>query len=393
MSLLFGIGQQTVNLVRGVDTFVDKLHRKYTVFLLLFFVLIVSLRRLIGEPVHCWTTTTTSMTSQLNAFIEQECWLSPFHHTSLAQSVIRSDPEHGNSIVNLFVLSAFHLWIPSSLFLQAVLFLVPWVLWSIGNLKPGITVSLIEGVSDNLIRSKSREEKDDFMNVFCGILNRHLITNHRDVIKSHRFNHWASILYGYTLCILFLFVKSLYLINVSVQFIGVSVLLGARQRLPNVNTLKQQSLFFPRSIVCEVNITYGMHSSMMHSFRFPCNVPINVFHENVYTVMWWWFLILVIISFTGLGYWTFRILFKRGQVYFIQSLLVSGSHANTNARENASVAMFCCSYLRADGVLFMKLLQERVGDVTTAKVISRLFRIYENNLEEEMEERPEPFLL
>ena len=371
LSHLFGLGYRVIGR-QAADSFMDRVHGRYTASLLLLLAIIAMLRRNVGQTIACMAP--AHMTPAMVAYTNSECWIKPYYHLVFVDELPKRDIERRAS-------KAYYGWIPVLLVLQAAMFFVPRIVWSLGSLKPGLTSSLIEGAASDYNEAVSHDEREDVIKITSRVIGQHLSDNcRRSSSSGYSFTRILWMVYGYSLSGLYLLVKLLYFLNVLGQLILISVLLGWKPvnlHAVDDGSLFHRSYFLPYNVMCDL---MTLRLGNLHKFSIQCSLPINLFHENVYVLIWWWFLFLTGATFFNLGYWIFRIVFRPGHVSFMKSSLAALGHVPGDVHGDRVLTSFCSSYLHGDGFLCLKLLQETAGDVMTAKVLAGIFENYKRGV-------------
>lgn len=113
-------------------------------------------------------------------------------------------------------------------------------------------------------------------------------------------------------------------------------------------------------------------SSLWHDFfrAIQCNLPINLFNELIFFIIWCWLIVLVGLSVFSLIFFLVTS-FNKNQRRTIEKLLYANSH-QLNVDEEID---FFRNYLRTDGILVLRILSQNINDVSMSKLVDRLYQI------------------
>lgn len=140
--------------------------------------------------------------------------------------------------------------------------------------------------------------------------------------------------HGNYLVALYVSTKLLYIINVVAQLFLLDVFLGAEYHLFGVHIVADViagsrpplqrgagSRRFPTVTLCDFDI-FQMGSSHRHTVQ--CVLPINLFNEKIYALIWFWFAGVAITNFLSLGRWALMIGLRSRRVRYIRRHLKVG---------------------------------------------------------------------
>jgi hypothetical protein len=118
---------------------------------------------------------------------------------------------------------------------------------------------------------------------------------------------------GNYIVILYLIVKVVYILNTSIQIWLISGLLGNSFLYFGLNFLKQilnghgwsvsVSEYFPRVVLCDFLIREIGNQNKSHRYTVQCVLPINLFNQQIFTVIWFWYFIVLVCNLIGLIAW------------------------------------------------------------------------------------------
>ena len=112
---------------KGDDVF-DRLNNRYTVLILTFFTGIVSFYHITGEPISCWAP--NHFTSAHAVYTNSFCWVNDTYYLPFEERIPRD-----NAMKNYV---RYYQWVPFMLFVQAMGFYFPSVVWHGLNFRAGV---------------------------------------------------------------------------------------------------------------------------------------------------------------------------------------------------------------------------------------------------------------
>src|SRR5690606_19540953 len=112
----------------------------------------------------------------------------------------------------------------------------------------------------------------------------------------------ANSFQGYYLANLFLIVKILFLINSSLQLFFLNTLLTKNSIFYGFEVVENflrgdyiiGSKIFPLNVYCDFNIIKIGQPTL---YTVQCLLPMNVFNEKIFTIIWFWLLFLTLNNF------------------------------------------------------------------------------------------------
>ncbi|MCP9265587.1 Innexin [Dirofilaria immitis] len=195
------------------DDFVDRLHYLYTSTMFFLFSIIVSAKQY-GHPIECFVP--AQFTKAMEQYTENYCWVQNTYWVPFQDLIPHrlDDREHRQI--------GYYQWVPFALAISAIMFHMPSTIWRILSTQSGLNMSLVIQLAsqdqnvDPLIRDHSVE-----------VLTRHIddaLKYQRDYGSRNKSVYLFAVLklgkiYGAYVSVVYLFVKSLHLCNVILQFI------------------------------------------------------------------------------------------------------------------------------------------------------------------------------
>ncbi|CAF1002177.1 unnamed protein product [Adineta ricciae] len=302
------------------DDFYDRLSRRYSVILLIIFAVLVSTKQYVGEPIACFCP--AHFTGTHVEYTNNICWISNTYFVSFDRLL----PKNPDPKTEQFIY--FYQYVPFILIIQAVLFYAPSLIWSSLNSKSGYDLSLLVSharVVDTYaseIRSASVRHLARFIDKALEF-HRHKRLEYIDQLRSMKYTSISS-LYAFFLLNnhitmrdnhlmwSFLFSKLLYLLNAFGQLYLLNFFLGNDYHMYGFAVLR--ALFtgnnenwtvtprFPRVTWC--NFAVRNLADNIHTYTVQCSLPINLFNEKIFLIIWFWLYFTTLCTLFGFLYWT-----------------------------------------------------------------------------------------
>jgi len=201
--------------------------------------------------------------------------------------------DDGSAITPIEV-KAYYQWVPFMLFLQAIMFYVPHIIYKAVEGKK--LKNILDGLNLWVMKDDERESKEE-------VLADYVLTTkgiHRE---------WALQCIG---------AQFLYLVNVVGQIFFVDCFLGweftkygmaaaAFSDLDDEERVDPMSKVFPRVTKCTFQ-KYGP-SGTIQNHDAQCVLPINIINEKIYVFMWFWFAFLTVLTVVNF-IWSVAVIFQ-----------------------------------------------------------------------------------
>ncbi|VDK23325.1 unnamed protein product [Anisakis simplex] len=75
---------------------------------------------------------------------------------------------------------------------------------------------------------------------------------------------------------------------------------------------------FPRVTMCDFEVR---ELGNIHRWSVQCVLPLNMFSEKLYIILWFWLHIVLVVTFVNLTIWMFQILRDQSRMDFIKEML------------------------------------------------------------------------
>lgn len=264
-----------------IDDPIFRMHYKFTGLALLFVSILVSGYQFFGNPIMCIQK--DDIPEQL---LNTYCWIEGTF--TLPKALFK---DVGTEVVypgvdkylpgDELVEHTFYQWVCFMLFLQSLMFCVPYVLWR--TVENGRMMHLAQKMRNPCLPAT------EFEPGFEGLV---------EFFRSHKYEHqyYAA---------KFLFCEFLNFVNVIFQIYFINLFLGGQFTKYGVDVVKYANeeqenrldpmiRVFPRITKCTFH-KYGSSGDVQRHDAL-CLLPLNIVNEKIYIVMWFWFIILAILN-------------------------------------------------------------------------------------------------
>lgn len=129
--------------------------------------------------------------------------------------------------------------------------------------------------------------------------------------------------------------------------------------------------YFPRESACDFRIRMNV-DSMVHNYTVQCVLPINLFNEQIFTLLWVWLWLVCAVNCYDLIIWILRLL-PGSRYNYIRDRIRFKYSENTVKR---SLNSFVNEYLSYDGVFLLRILTLNSSDSVTYDIVQQLWNNY-----------------
>jgi len=128
----------------------------------------------------------------------------------------------------------------------------------------------------------------------------------------------------------------------------------------------------------------------VHRYTVQCVLPINIFNEKIFTIVWFWLLVVGVFTLVGLLGWLCRLIYWPAQYRYVRRQLAgaaalgSTTHvdavavglAPTEPGSKTDMRRFADVYLRRDGLFVLRLVAKNAGDLVSTELLAGLWNAY-----------------
>jgi hypothetical protein len=279
------------------------------------------------------------------------------------------------------------------------------MLWRSLNNKSGLDIEkLVDAVMKQEQQDNPTEEREKTINYIVNSLRLYIENRYTTPVPDKHVRNFPQKIWYYLtfwrhrhlsayLVLLFTFVKLLFLINSLVQIFLLNAFLGNEYHLFGFEVIVKflrgldwgESKRFPRVTLCDFHIR---EVGIVHRYTVQCVLPINLFNEKIFLVLWFWILLLAAFNIGDFVSWLLRIIRVDGRsAYVRRKLAMNGALSAQNTDEFTSLKQaraddkkltrsFVRDYLQEDGCFAIRLLARNGQDIIVGEIIDRLYRLY-----------------
>lgn len=382
----------------GVDgDVVDRLHHKYTVFLLIFLALFLTAESIVGERIKCFVP--PEYPGGWQKYINRLCWVKNTYYVEPGVSPQVAKEEDYHEIT-------YYQWAAIILALSAVMFYLPCKVWYYFAERAGLNIdNMIRTCSDFSTVLNEEKRKKTFTNLAL-FLDRFfdaqaLSSKKRRGILSKVclcFNRSSGSYLGMG----YLLTKILYLANVTAQFIFMTRFLGnstnfssfglSVSRFISEGMVWEDDSRFPRVTMCD--ITTRKLGDVKRPDSVQCLLPQNVYMEKAFIIVWWWYVMLMTVTILNLIQWTIRIFVNNENRDYVKRYLrvcekypLTKEEVKNRPGLRKKLEYFVTHYLMQDGVFVLKLVSKNVSALMMSQIVGEIWQHFIDNFDEEMKQR------
>lgn len=330
------------------------------------------------------------------------CWIINTYYVPLENDIPHSENTRYEQMLK------YYQWSPFILLFMALCFYFPRMLWRSLNNKSGLDIEkLVDEAmkleqNDNMVDERKKTVKFIVESLKLYIENRYQTGvpayQHRNLPQQcwYYLTFWRHRHLTSYLVVLFTSVKLLFLVNSLVQIFLLNAFLGNEYHLFGIEVILKflrgldwgESKRFPRVTLCDFHIR---EVGIVHRYTVQCVLPINLFNEKIFLILWFWILILAAFNIGDFFAWLLRLIHVGGRFDYVQrKLTMMGLLSVTKNSEEMSdkerryndernVKNFVRYYLQEDGCFALRLLARNGQDIIVGDVIDELYRHYCDN--------------
>ena len=155
--------------------------------------------------------------------------------------------------------------------------------------------------------------------------------------------------------------------------LGDSLLAKSVERRGGVGRWLSEDVF-PRTAICDFKLRQ-MVNVQVHTVQ--CVLPINIFLEKMYIMIWFLLALLVLLNFYSFVSWTMDLLSDRKTRQFLDKF----AHVITPGKtpKNSEIRLFNSlvrGYLKSDGIFLVKIIAANTTDLLAADLLRQIWVRY-----------------
>jgi hypothetical protein len=295
----------------------------------------------------------------------------------------------------------YYQWSPFILLFMALCFYFPRMIWRSLNNKSGLDIEKLVKEALKQEQAGQAEERQKAIEYIINSIRVYIENRYtyptQDHSRSKKFpkKFWYSLTFwrhrhlSSFIVLLFTFVKLLFLINSLVQIFLLNSFLGNDYHLFGFEVIHKfvrgldwgESKRFPRVTLCDFHIR---EIGIVHRYTVQCVLPINLFNEKIFLILWFWILLLATFNIGDFIAWLLRIIqVDRRSAYVRRKLEMYRASKETSDDSTSSKEMklkekerrkkFVRDYLQEDGCFALRLLARNGQDIIVGEVINKLY--------------------
>ena len=367
------------------DDWVDCLNHVITVVLITLFAAFVTGKTYVGNAIDCWAPAhfKDGWVSYTNAY----CWLKNTYLIPLSESLPVAREERTTQELS------YYQWIPIILLFMALLFKVPALFWRVTNGMSGINLDKIANMTvDSQIGAE--EEREKTVTHIAAYMTRWLksqknYSNGR-IVRMRQTAHKVMCFVcskrdGTFLTGAYLFSKLLYVVNVIMQFFLLNAFMGDWYNLYGFEVLNGlardddwgDSLRFPKVTHCDFQIRQLQN---IQDYTVQCVLPINLFNEYIFILLWFWFVFVAVITVGNFCFWIWRTLINSTRTSYVKKYLKYLNLLQTQ-QDKDLMLNFVNNHLKDDGIFVLRMIARNTNDILLGDIVRHLWLIYKGESE------------
>lgn len=370
------------------DDFADRLSHRYTVALLILFTILVGSSQFVGSPINCWTP--AQFTGPMVSYANSICWIASKYYVPMDDTLPNPTQERETRI-------NYYQWVPFILTFMAFCFYVPFAIWHLFAKPSGLDAKSVMKIV-NSMDAASSDSRDKTIRNTVKLIDR-AIDYHRDYYDYTilgRMRRRISRCFlpnnrsGYYISCLYILVKLLYVANACGQFFLLNIFMGANFNLYGFEVVRDlikgkdfwESPRFPRVTMCDFTIRNLGENN--HRNTIQCALPINLFNEKVFIIIYFWLVLVAAMSVYSFFTWFYT--FTSGsRASFVRRYLkindrIGYHHHSSSTTTSSSTTIdakifdaFLYEYLKQDGVFLLRIVKKNTNDIVVGELVCALW--------------------
>jgi hypothetical protein len=304
-------------------------------------------------------------------------------------------------LIILLGMLKYYQWSPFILLFMALCFYFPRMLWRSLNNKSGLDIEKLVEAALKQEQTDKAEERQKTIESISTSIRVYIENRYQSPAQSHPQiklpkKFWYSVTFwrhrhlSSFIVLLFTFVKFLFLLNSLIQIFLLNAFLGNDYHLFGFEVLANlirgldwgESKRFPRVTLCDFHIR---EIGIIHRYTVQCVLPINLFNEKIFLILWFWILLLAAFNIGDFISWLVRMLRVGSRTAYVRRklalnrALVSGpvddyhNPEQTRLDEKQRSKAFVRDYLQEDGCFALRLLARNGQDIIVGEIIDKLY--------------------
>lgn len=377
----------------GFEDLADRANFQWNVIIILICMVLVTLRQYFMTPLVCYLPTTVSGVNA-DSYITNLCWIEGTFPINLTSGIVPHRMEEWDAMrphqMN------YYQWVPLVLGLQAILYYLPRIFWSIFTYnRTGTDLQNLVRTANSITKEEG-EKRSKMVQHIARTLEILLFSRreyrggsgsladrlrHSSIIPGKR--HGNNLVYVYiTVKLLYAIIGicQLYMMYLFLRFdaregylfFGFRILQDIIHGKPWTETQ-----IFPRVGMCRHTLQHVGASNRLFA---QCVLPINMLNEKIYVFLFFFLGAVMLITLISIPLWMSRMGMKKRQRHFVRRFL---KIADVFDRDDPKMALlvdrFISEFLRQDGHFILRMISMNAGDLVTVEIVCCLFADYKKH--------------
>jgi len=365
-------------LERRDDDGFDRLSNRYSVGILIMMAVFISTKSYVGDPIDCYTP--KEFISQWTKYTDNYCWVSNTYYVPMHLTLDPTLPPGGLPLGKSTQYEqelSYYQWVPIILVFCAAMFAIPAQIWAWASNSGGYDVEAMVKATKGT-SSLNPETRDKTISYLVAQMDR--VLGYRRPHSSKGIMGKARVgcgkRFGMFLFFAYLLVKCLYIANAVGLIFILNTMLGDGYHQYGMQVLAQLndpdypgSRMFPYVTYCDFWVR--RMGGNQHRYTVQCVLPVNLFNEKVFGVLWFWLIFVAAASCVGLILWLFTAASSVNRTFVRKYLTIMGRLQKGDTDED--IDDFMHGYLRLDGVFCMRLILKNTNDAIGGEIMAALW--------------------
>ena len=113
----------------------------------------------------------------------------------------------------------------------------------------------------------------------------------------------------------------------------------------------------------------------LQRYTIQCVLPINLFNEKIFIVLWFWLFLIAVMSWSNYAHWLYWVLVKENRVRYVRKYLKLADQVHTST-DRRLCRKFANDYLRDDGVFVLRVVSVNSSELALKDLVVQLWKIF-----------------
>ncbi|VDD94153.1 unnamed protein product [Enterobius vermicularis] len=322
---------------------VDYLNYYSTSLLLAFFALAISAKQYFGSPIQCFLP--NEFKGSWERYAEDYCFIQNSYYIPLEED-IPNDLSYRQDHIS------YYRWVPIVLALQALMFFFPNYIWNMLYKQTAVQPRALIKDALKCSHLNAARRETEIRN-----LAEYIADTVAVFVPKTRFRKEVA-RSGRNAAFLYLMTKFFYVVNIIGQLYLMNHFLGGGY----------------------LHWGYEIRSlANQRNYTVQCVIMMNMINEKLYLFLWFWFIFVGFCTLINFLYYLTVMCIPCGRARMVL-WNVSRDELKSNGLSESAARSFVQEFLRPDGVLVLKFIQEHVSGRISRELVMELIKIYVRQL-------------